>query len=102
MMDIQWMIYSPIVATIIFIVFYFMGRLVSPSLEIKDFIGFLVMGGILGFGVSVIIVVIQTVLYRSPQGPLVLIYYAPVGITVGEVFGFIFWIYKTWIQKVMP
>jgi len=99
MMDIQWMIYSPIIAAVIFLVLYFIGSLFFSSLETKHFIGFLVLGGILGFGVSVIIVVTQTVLYESPQGPLALIYYAPVGVTVGEVFGVIFWIYKTWVSK---
>lgn len=98
-MDIQWMIYSPIIITIVCLLLYLANRLITPSLEIKDFVGSLLMGGILGFGVSVIIVVAQTIFYQSPQGPLMLIYYAPAGFAVGEVFGVLLWLYKTRLKK---
>jgi hypothetical protein len=65
-----------------------------PSLLMKDFIGFLIMGGILGLGGSVIFVILQTIFYKSPQGPLILIYYAPAGFAIGEVFGMLFWFSK--------
>jgi len=93
-MDIQWFIYSPIIVALLSMLFYFMNRLIRPSLELKDFIGFLVVGGFLGFGFSVIIIIIQTVVYQSPQGPLALIYYAPAGVAVGEVLGVMLWFYK--------
>lgn len=94
MMDTQWMVYSPIFTTAICLLFYLANRLVTPSLEIKDFIGAILMGGIIGLGISVIVVIAQTVFYQSAQGPLMLIYYAPVGFSAGEVFGVLLWLYK--------
>lgn len=73
--------------------------MVISSLEMKDFVGSLLMGGILGLGISVIIVVAQTIFYQSSQGPLILIYYAPAGFAVGEVFGVLLWLYKTLLKK---
>jgi hypothetical protein len=93
-MDIQWLIYSPVIVALLCLLFYLMNRLIRPSLKLKDFIGFLVVGGVLGFGFSIIIIIIQTVAYQSPQGPLALIYYAPVGVAVGEVLGVLLWFYK--------
>lgn len=102
MMGTQWMVYSPIFITAICILFYLVNRLVTPSLEIKDFIGAILMGGIFGFGMSVIIVIAQTIFYQSAQGPLMLIYYAPVGFAAGEVFGVLLWLYKTRVKKKAP
>ena len=99
MMNIQWMVYSPIFITIICLLFYLANKMVIPSLEMKDFVGSLLMGGILGLGISVIIVVAQTIFYQSSQGPLILIYYAPAGFAVGEVFGVLLWLYKTRLKK---
>ena len=98
-MNIQWMVYSPIFITIICLLFYFANKMVISSLEMKDFVGSLLMGGILGLGISVIIVVAQTIFYQSSQGPLILIYYAPAGFAVGEVFGVLLWLYKTLLKK---
>lgn len=98
-MDTQWMVYSPIFMTAICLLFYLANRLVTSSLEIKDFIGAILIGGILGLGISVIIVIAQTIIYQSAQGPLMLIYYAPVGFAAGEVFGVLLWLYKTRVKK---
>lgn len=98
-MDIQWIIYSPIVITIICLIFYLVNSLIRPSLKAKDFIGFLLIGGTLGFGISIIIVIAQTYYYQSPQGPLALIYYAPAGIAAGEVFGVLIWLYYTLVKN---
>ena len=99
MMDMQWMVYSPIFITAICLLFYLLNRLATPSLDIKYFVGALLMGGILGLGVSVIFVIVQTIFYQSSQGPLMLIYYAPAGFAVGEVFGVLLWIYKTRVKN---
>ena len=93
-MNTQWMFYSPIFITVICLLFYLVFRLFKPSLAIKNFVGALLMGGILGVGVSVIVVIVQTILYQSPQGPLMLIYYFPTGFATGEVFGVLLWLYR--------
>ena len=59
--------------------------------SILQFIVAMVAGAILGFGVSVLVVMVLTMNYSSSQGPLALIYYGPIGIAVGEFLGAIFW-----------
>lgn len=93
-MNTSWIVYSPIIVTVICLLFYFTYRLVNPSLDKKEFIGALLMGGILGLGISVLVVIAQTILSKSAQGPLMLIYYAPVGFAIGEVFGVLLWLIK--------
>lgn len=99
MVDTQWMIYSPFFITAICLLFYLVNRLVTPSLDIKNFVGALLMGGILGVGVSVIVVIVQTIIYQSPQGPLMLIYYIPAGFAAGEVLGVLLWLYRVRVKR---
>ena len=87
----DFIFYYPFVAGLLCIVFYGLVRDKEIVPKPSRFTGHLVIGAVLGFGVSFILVLVLTIVSSSPQGPLALIIYAPIGISLGQIVGTIVW-----------
>ena len=93
-MDLLLMILSPLIVTPLCIGFYvFEVRRTRWGLKYtsEGFLRDMILWGMIGFGVASLVVIFPTVLYDSPQGPLALIFYGPLGIAIGEIVGAMKW-----------
>jgi hypothetical protein len=60
-------------------------------LGLVAFIGYVAVGGICGFGLAFLSVVVLTVVTDSHQAPLALLLYGPLAMALGEVVGAATW-----------
>ena len=92
------MVYYPLAALLLCVALYAIvvstGTVAKPS----GIVGHVVIGGVLGFGASLIVVTILTIVSNSPQGPLALLFYGPVGFAIGEIIGAVFW-WKVYLSR---
>ena len=88
---IWFLIFSPIIATVICILLFRLEKY-TPK-KVSSFLGYLIMGVVLGVLLGVGITVAWTIYYESPQGPLAIIVYGPLGIAVGELLATFIWKY---------
>ena len=86
---IWFLIFSPVLATVICILFFRLEKY-TPK-KVSSFLGYLIMGGVLGVLSSVVIIVALTMYFDNPQGPFAIIIYGPLGIAVGELLATFFW-----------
>lgn len=96
-MNIFLFMWSPIIAAVLCLVIYLV-VCVRKSLNVIDygisFIAYVVLYGLLGLLSSIVIVFALTAFYNSPQGPLILIVYGPIGTAVGQIIGVLIWVLK--------
>ncbi len=83
------LISSPIFATVICILLFRLEK--STVKKVSSFLGYLIMGVVLGILLGVGITVASTIYFDSPQGPFAIIIYGPLGIAVGELLATFFW-----------
>lgn len=90
-----YMMLSPVAALVVCILFFFgVSRNGKANLvgRLANFFGFLVTGAFLGFGLAVIVIIILMVMLpNNPQGPLAIIYWGPVGISLGMIGSMFLW-----------
>ncbi len=102
-MNILLIMWSPIIAAVLCLVIYAV-VCARKSLNVIDygisFIAYVVLYGLLGFLASIVIVFALTAIYNSPQGPLILIVYGPIGTAVGQIIGISIWVLKKSENKV--
>jgi len=93
-MEILLIDWSPAIAAVLSLIIFLI-TCARNSLNVVDhavsFIAYVVLYGLLGLVIAVIIVFALTAIYKSPQGPLVLIDYGPIGLAIGEVVGALMW-----------
>ena len=93
-MDLTLMILSPLTVTPLCIgvyVFEVLRTRWGLKYTSEGFLRDMILWGMIGFGVAFLVVIFPTVLYDSPQGPLALIFYGPLGIAIGEIVGAMKW-----------
>ena len=86
---IWFLIFSPIIATVICILLFRLEKY-TPK-KVSSFLGYLIMGVVLGILLGVGITVASTIYFDNPQGPFAIIIYGPLGIAVGELLATFFW-----------
>src|SRR5262249_9819106 len=93
-MDLLLMILSPLIVTPLCIRFYILEvRRTKWGFKYtsEGFLRDVILWGMIGFIVAFLVVIFLTALYNSPQGPLALIFYGPLGIAIGEIVGAMKW-----------
>jgi NhaP-type Na+/H+ or K+/H+ antiporter len=90
---IRLVVYSPVIVSLLLIfVFIFLRQRYRWALG--DFFQYIFLGGVIGFIVAIVYVWHLTSLYNSPQGPLALFWYGPLAISIGELEGFVLYIWQ--------
>lgn len=86
---IWFLIFSPVLAAVICILFFRLEKY-TPK-KVSSFLGYLIVGGVLGVLLGIVITVALTMYFDSPQGPFAIIIYGPVGIAIGELVATFLW-----------
>lgn len=87
--------WSPLFAAGLSIVVYLficMRKSLSIIGNMGSIIGYQVVYGVTGLIVTIVMVSVLTVIYKSPQGPLILIDYGPIGVAIGQILGLVIWV----------
>ena len=93
--QIQLMIWSPAIALILSaLLFIVVTRTRNKSIRnaYDNFLKYLFLSAVPCFGITFVIVAMDTAISDNPQGPLSLIYLGPASIAVGTIVGTVLWI----------
>jgi len=96
--QIQLMIWSPAAAIIISVLmFIVVTRTRNQSLRssVDTFLKYIFFLAVPCFGITFVIVAMDTVINNNSQGPLSLIYFGPASIAVGTFIGTVLWLRKS-------
>ena len=83
------MVLSPVIATVICAVIFWLEQAAAKS--VLRFLGYLIVGAVSGFVLAVIFIVVSMMIRESPQAPLGVILYGPLGIAIGEFIATFSW-----------
>ena len=96
--QIRLMIWSPVAAIILSVlIFIIVTRTRKQSLRSSadNFLKYLFFSAVPCFGITFVIVAMDTAINDNSQGPLSLIYFGPASIAVGTVIGAALWLRKS-------
>jgi hypothetical protein len=103
MLMMQVMMCSPVIAAVVCFAIFVSRRASLPPSErpqvVGQFVIHLLVGAAIGLGGAIIYVVVATIRSNSGNGPIALLLYGPMAVSIGAVAGTLVWLRKSRVLR---